>query len=147
MLVEPLEGNPLSTPNRLAKHTMGRFDNIERVRYARFRKPGDTVAGVVTSIEEVTLPDIVDGRIVGPRFNVDGTVLTQTDIRLDVDGEITVLHARTMVGLAIQEALVKAKADDLYVGDHLSITYVTDEDANEDITAKVYEAVVKPGKK
>lgn len=128
---------------------MGRFSNIERVRYARFRNPGDTVTGVVASIEEVTMPDIVDGKIVGPKFDVNGTVQTQTDIRLDVDGEITTVHARTMVGLAIQEALVKIGADDLEVGDTLTLTYVTDEDASEDIPAKIYEAVVskpKPGK-
>lgn len=138
-----------STFTQIGTITMGRFSNIERVRYARFRNPGDTVAGTVVSIDEVTMPDIVDGKIVGPKFDVNGTVQTQTDIRLDVDGQITTVHARTMVGLAIQDALDKIGADDLEVGDHLSLTYVTDEDSSEDIPAKVYEAVVtksKPGK-
>lgn len=133
-----------STINTDWLNTMGHFDNIERKRYARFRAPGDTFEGKVVSIDEVTLPDIQEGRIVGPRFDVDGNVLTQTDIKLDIDGDIVIVHARTMVGLAIQEALALIGADDLHVGDHLSLTYVTDEDANEAIPAKLYDAVVTP---
>lgn len=125
----------------------GRFSGIERVRYARFRRPGETVAGTVLEITEVPVPDIVDGRVVGPRFDANGTIVTQTDIKLDVDGNATVVHARTMVGLAIGEALEQANVADLSVGDHLTLTYVTDEDSDEEIPAKLYEAKVVPAAK
>ena len=125
---------------------MGRFNRTTRLRTARFPAPGSDIAGIVQSITDVPVPEFVDGRIVGPKFDVSGLVVTQADVTvLSEAGEETVIHTGTGIAIAIAQALEKIKSDDLEVGDILIVTYVGDEDADEGIPTKVYEAsIVKP---
>ena len=127
---------------------MGRFTNTTRVNTARFRLPGASVAGVVTKIEDVAAPEFVDGRIVGPKFNADGSIVKQTDVTiLTEDDTETVIHTGVGIAIAIGQALAKLGDDvDLAVGDTLSVTYVSDEDTDGDFDTKVYEAVVTKSK-
>lgn len=121
----------------------------KRVNYARFSALGDTVAGTVVAIDETTVPDIVGGRVVGPKLDVKtGHPQTQVDISVQGEGDAypTVIHARTMVSSALAEELDRIKAADLHVGDHLTLTYVSDEEDGSDFPAKVYKASIKPGK-
>lgn len=125
---------------------MGRFNRTSRLRTARFPMPGSFVAGVVENITDVPVPEFVDGRIVGPKFDVSGLVVTQADVTvLNEAGEETVIHTGVGIAVAIGQALAKIEAPDLEVGDLLTVTYVGDEDADEGIPTKVYEAeIVKP---
>lgn len=133
---------------------MGRFTNTSRTETARFRLPGASITGVVSKIVDAPVPEFVDGRIVGPKFDAHGKVVEQADVTLIVeDGTETVLHTRGESGgvaIAIAQALQAIGADDLAVDDTLTVTYVADEDTDGDFATKVYEAkVVKPksGKK
>jgi hypothetical protein len=126
---------------------MGRFSRTTRLRTARFPSVGTTIEGVVTSIVDVAVPDFVDGRIVGPKFDVSGTVQMQADVTvIDTDGEETVIHTGTGIAIAIAAALKAAKATDLHPGDTLTVSYVADEDAEDGFATKVYDAVVVPAK-
>jgi len=121
----------------------------KRVNYARFNAIGDTLTGIVVAIEETTVPDIIDGRVVGPKIDVKtGHPQTQIDIAVQNEGDAypTVVHARTMVSAALAAELDRIKASDLHVGDHLTLTYVSDEEDGSDYPAKVYKADIKPGK-
>lgn len=125
---------------------MGRFSQTKRVRTARFPTPGKFVAGIVESIDNAPVPDFVDGRIAGPKFGADGLVVTQLDVTvITSEDEVTVLHTGTGIAIAIAQELEKIGADDLEVGDLLTVTYVGDEDSDS-IPTKVYEAeIVKAG--
>lgn len=125
---------------------MGRFNRTTRLRTARFPQPGATVHGVVTEIVDTPVPEFDgNGRIVGPKFDVNGVVAMQADVTVvDEAGEETVIHTGTGIAIAIALALKTAKATDLHVGDTLTVTYNTDEDADEGIPTKVYGAKVVP---
>lgn len=128
---------------------MGMFSTPLRRPSARFGNKGDTVTGIVTELRVAPVPDFDDnGRIVGPKFDIEGNPVNQIDvgIRLD-DGNEVILHTRGEVFAAIQSALNAAKKDDLNVGDRLSVTYTGDgEPAAEGLNPpKLYEASVSKG--
>lgn len=110
---------------------------------ARFTKLGTTVEGTVLSIESVPVPEFKNGRVVGPKMDVNGPVM-QLDVTLDANGTPTVLHTRG----GIQTAIAKSNGGELNVGDFLSVRYVADEVISDEIDpAKVYEARIVPAAK
>ena len=128
---------------------MGRFNRTTRLRTARFPSPGATIAGTVLSIADTPVPEFEAGRIVGPKFEADGTLIMQADVNVQTeDGEEFVIHTGTGISVAIGQALAKIGADDLHVGDSLSVTYVRDEDEGDAgiNPTKLYEAVVSKPK-
>lgn len=126
---------------------MARF-NTSRTVPARFDSIGTVVDGTVLSITEEPVPEFVNGRIVGPKRNVGGDPIMQTDIVLDVSGARTLIHARGGIEFAIGRAIEDGKLGDLHTSDYLSLTYVEDEDMGEGLSpAKVYTAeIVRGGK-
>lgn len=121
---------------------MARFDQTTRKRTARFPSPGSSVSGTVVSLTDAAVPDFQDGRIVGPKFDVNGTVEMQTDLLIRTDDEREyVVHTFGGIAVAIGQAL---GGGDLNVGDHVTITYAADEEPEEgdNFPTKVYEAVV-----
>jgi len=122
--------------------TMGRFSETSRTRQARFPRIGANVTGVVVDITDSAIPEFVDGRIVGPKFDVNGTMVTQTDVTVENENGKSIIHTRGGVAVAIALALVEAKSDDLAVGDTLSVTYESDEETDGDFAEKVYSATV-----
>lgn len=125
---------------------MGRFTETERTITARFTRPGVSYSGVVLGITDVPVPEFDGTRIIGPKFDVNGTIVEQVDVLLDVSGAKTVVHTGGGISFAIATALQAIKADDLEIGDSLTITYDTDEDADEGIPTKLYTAVVVKAK-
>ena len=123
---------------------MARFNRTTRLRTARFPSVGASVSGTVTSITDAAVPEFGDnGKIIGPKFDVTGTMLTQPDIIVETpDGEETVIHAGVGVQVAIGAAVQGETIRDLLVGDFLTVTYIADEDADELTPAKVYQAEI-----
>lgn len=127
---------------------MARFAQTARTVPARFESIGTVVDGEVLSITDVPVPEFVNGRVVGPKRDVSGEVIMQADVVLDVNGVQTLVHTRGGVEFAIARELQKIGADDLRVGDYLSITYTDTEDMGESLDpAKVYEVKIVPGGK
>lgn len=126
---------------------MGRFTETSRTVPARFTSIGTKIAGTVLSITDAPVPDFVDGRVVGPKFDVNGTVVEQTDVLLDVSGVKTLVHTGGGIAFAIASALQENGADDLYVGDNLSIEYTADEEIGGGLTpAKVFVVTISKSK-
>lgn len=127
---------------------MGRFSETTRTRQARFPRVGAIVSGKVIEITEAAIPEFVDGRIVGPKFDATtGAMVTQTDVLVETDNGKSLIHTRGGIAVAIAQALVSIKADDLEVGDQLSVTFEAEEETDGDFSEKVYSATVtKAGK-
>lgn len=124
-----------------------RFNRTTRLRTARFPVPGAFAAGLVVSVTDVPVPEFdSNNKIIGPKFGLDGLVVMQPDILvINENGDETVIHANAGISVAIGQQLEKIGADDLVAGDLLTVTYVGDEDADDGIPTKVYEAeIVKP---
>lgn len=127
---------------------MARFTRTERTVPARFDKIGTKITGKVLSLTDVPVPEFDHGRVVGPKFDVSGTMLMQVDVLLDVSGVQTLVHTNGGVEFAIAKAIQAQKLDDLNVGDELTIEYTGDEDIADGLTpAKVYAVKIKPSKK
>jgi hypothetical protein len=125
---------------------MARFNQTARVRAARFGTIGTSYTGTVLSITDEPVPEFEGRRVVGPKRDVRGKIVTQPDITLDAGGENVLIHAGEGIQVAIGQALAKIKADDLEVGDTLTVTYSDEESEDGDeYQTKVYEAVVKKG--
>ena len=133
---------------------MARFNQTVRVKTARFSKLGSSVAGVVQSITDLPAPEFnEEGRVIGPKFDVNGTVIEQPDILIATEeGELFVIHAGVGIQVAIGAALEESDHADLVPGDALTVTW-THSEANEDAEdgreinpTKVYTAVVTPAK-
>lgn len=128
---------------------MARFNRTTRLRTARFSTIGQSVTGTVISVIDASAPEFEGSRIVGPKFDINGTLVTQPDITLKMeDGSETLIHAGVGIEIAIAQALQTIGADDLHEGDTLTVTYTADEDTDSDFPVKVYTAVVaaKPAK-
>lgn len=133
---------------------MGRFNQTVRTKTARFARLGASVSGTVQSIVDLPAPEFNDdGRVIGPKFDVNGTIVEQPDITIETpDGDQFVIHAGVGVQVAIGAALEKIGASDLVPGDELTVTW-THSEANDDSEdgreinpTKVYEAEVVPAK-
>lgn len=127
---------------------MARFTNTQRKRTARFPRPGVSFTGRVVEIEDVAVPEFDNGRIVGPKFDMDGTMVMQADVTIeDNSGSLVLIHTRGGIEVAIAQAVKAAKKSDLRVGDTLTVAYVEDEEEPEDSDSnyptKVYAAEVK----
>ena len=133
---------------------MGRFNQTVRIKTARFSKLGTSISGIVQSINDLPAPEFNDeGRVIGPKFDVNGTVIEQPDILITTDeGEQFIIHAGVGIQVAIGAALEESGHADLVPGDTLTVTWDHSE-ANEDAEdgreinpTKVYTAVVTPAK-
>jgi hypothetical protein len=133
---------------------MGRFNQTVRTKTARFAKLGASVSGTVQAVVDLPAPEFNDeGRVIGPKFDVNGTIVEQPDITIETDdGEQYVIHAGIGVQVAIGAALEEIGAADLVPGDHLTVTWEhseandDSEDGREINPTKVYSAVVIPAK-
>jgi hypothetical protein len=92
---------------------------------------GTEVKGTVTEIGTSSVPDFDDrGRPAGVKFEEDGvTPKSQVDVTLDDNGQQIVLHTDGAIFYAIGRALAVIGAEDLDVGDHLTVTYTGDGEA------------------
>lgn len=128
------------------KMKMTRFTKTTRTHTARFRVTGATVGGVVVDITEAAIPEFVDGRIIGPKFDaITGQMATQIDVLLKrEDGAEVMLHTKGGIALAIGVELEALGASDLSVGDTLEVTYTGDEDTEpgDDFVTKIYAAKI-----
>lgn len=130
------------------------FANAVRLPSAKFPEIGDRVHGVVSIIEETTVPvfDQKTGRIKQGEVSVDenNDPIMQMDVtlaKLDAEGNAipgaVVLHTGGAIYYAIGRALAEIGADDLDLGDLLTVTYTADGEATKGRNApKQYEAVV-----
>ncbi len=110
---------------------MGNFTDAIRLPSAKFEHVGTVIEGTVVEMNpEATIPTFDNkGKIVPGvnEKNEDGTDKLQVDVTLELaDGTQTVLHTAGGVYWAIGRALATVKADDLAVGDHLSVEYTGD---------------------
>ena len=129
---------------------MGRFTDAIRLPSAKFPEIGDAVSGAVLELSESTVPDFDDkGRPSGVKYDEDGTTpLSQVDVTLDQgDGKKIVLHTDGAVFWAIGRALAEIGAEDLEVGDTLTVTYTGDGEATAKgrNAPKQYTAVIVKG--
>lgn len=127
---------------------MSRFSETTRTRQARFPRIGATVSGTVVDITDSAIPEFIEGRIVGPKFDpTTGRMVTQADVIVENDKGKAIIHTRGGVAVAIAVALQEIGADDLNVGDTLSVTYESDDETDGDFDEKVYSATVNGGPK
>lgn len=115
-----------------------RFAGAIRLPSVKFPEIDASVTGTVIEIGEGTVPTFDDrGRIVQNvvEKNDDGTDRMQVEVTLDVadatkgaanPGTRNVLHTDGAVFYAIGRALAEIGADDLNVGDILTVTYTSD---------------------
>lgn len=114
---------------------------------AKFPTVGTKVSGVVLSIEESPVPEFDSrGRITGNKKDDDGNTLMQTDVTLSTDAGKIVLHTGGAIVYAIGRALGEIGADNLYIGDRLTVEYTGDGEptAKGRNAPKQYAAVVEP---
>lgn len=138
-------------------------------RTVKLTSIGSSVTGIVSSVDtEVQMAFDENNRPNGPRFDANGnvvmgTVITMatTDDKGDPTANVVKLRvgdsiftdkgkevSRTTSGLAvaIAEGLAHARADDLHVGDTITVTYVSDEPVETEgySPAKVYMVDIDP---
>lgn len=130
------------------------FANAVRLPSAKFPEIGASVAGVVSIIAESAVPvfDQKTGRIKQGEIAVDenNDPVYQQDVtlaRTDAEGNsipgAVVLHTGGNIFYAIGRALAEIGAEDLDLGDHLTVTYTGDGEATKGRTApKQYTAIV-----
>lgn len=124
---------------------MGYFTDGIRLPSAKFPSIGTEVAGQVVEIGTSPVPDFDDrGRPSGNRIDNEGHAIMQVDVTLEHDGIKTVLHTDGGVFYAIGRGLAEIGAEDLEVGDHLSVTYDGDGEptAKGRNAPKQYKAIV-----
>ena len=108
---------------------MGHFTDAIRLPSAKFPTIGTVVEGTVVEIGSSTVPDFDDwGRPSGVKIDEQtGEPRTQVDVTLDREGGTkSVLHTDGAIFYSIGRALAEIGADDLEVGDRLSVTYTGD---------------------
>lgn len=123
---------------------MASFKDAVRLPSAKFPTIGDTVSGVVLSIEDADVPHFnKDGRIEGVETNEDGTTKQQIDVLLETPAGKVTLHTGGGIMFAIGRALGEIGAEDLDAGDTLSVSYDADGPKKAGRNpAKQYSAVV-----
>lgn len=109
---------------------MGNFDNAIRLPSAKFPDVGSSVSGAVVEITKGLVPTFDDkGRIVPDVYKVDPITkenVEQVEVTLDTEAGKLVLHTDGAVFYAIGRALAEIGADDVEVGDSLTVTYTGD---------------------
>jgi len=106
---------------------MGIFTDAIRLPSAKFAEIGAQVSGVVTEIGHSPVPEFNDkGRVDGVKYDDDGEVLMQVDVALNGDDGLLTLHTHGAIFYAIGRALAEIGAEDLEVGDVLSVAYTGD---------------------
>lgn len=106
---------------------MGNFDNAIRLPSAKFPDVGTLVSGIVVEVSHGTVPTFDDkGRINGTKLDADGAELQQVECTLDTDSGKVILHTDGAIFYAIGRALAEIGAEDLEVGDSLTVTYTGD---------------------
>ena len=126
---------------------MGKFTNAIRLPSAKFPSVGTIHSGVVSALDDVDVPNFnAKGMIDGVATDADGNVLQQVDVTLDTDRGRVVVHTGGAVYYAIGRALAEVNAEDLNIGDTLSITYTGDGEptAKGRNAPKQYVAIVTP---
>lgn len=143
IVTPPKPGGPI-TENR-NENKMGNFTEAIRLPSARFPEIGAHVSGVVTEIGHSPVPEFNDqGRVAGTKFDDDGEVLMQVDVALNTDDGLVTLHTNGAIFFAIGRALAEIGAEDLEVGDVLSVEYTGDgvPSAKGRNAPKQYKAIV-----
>lgn len=123
---------------------MGAFTDAIRLPSAKFPTIGSGVKGLVVGIENSDVPEFDSkGRITGPK-TVDGETIEQVDVIIETEDGRVVLHTGGAIFYAIGRALAEITADDLEVGDGLTVTYTGDGEptAKGRNAPKQYTAVV-----
>lgn len=124
---------------------MGKFTDAIRLPSAKFPTVGTAVSGFVVEVSESDVPQFDDkGRISGVRVDEAGEVLRQIDVVLATETGRVVLHTGGSIYYAIGRALAEIDAEDLLVGDALTVTYTGDGEptAKGRTAPKQYEAVI-----
>lgn len=113
---------------------------------AKFPAIGTVVEGTVVALADAPVPEFVNGRPAGPKFNVDGSLFTQLDVTLDTDAGKVVLHTGGAIFDAIADALDAVGIDDLVTGHRVAVTYIGNgpKAASSEFPPKQYSAVVTP---
>lgn len=110
---------------------MGNFTEAIRLPSAKFPTIGANVSGVVTEIGHSPVPEFDDkGRVAGTKFDNDGAVMMQVDVALNTETGLLTLHTDGAIFYAIGRGLAQIGAEDLEVGDVLSVTYTGDGEAS-----------------
>lgn len=128
-----------------------RFADAIRLPSVTFPNKGDSVTGTVIEIGEGTIPTFDDrGRIVQGvvEKNEDGTDRLQVEVTLDTaENGRRVLHTDGAIFYAIGRGLAEIGADDLNVGDILTVEYTGDGEptAKGRNAPKQYKATITPG--
>lgn len=123
---------------------MGAFTDAIRLPSAKFPTIGSGVIGKVVGIENSDVPEFDSkGRITGPKM-VDGETIEQVDVIIETETGRVVLHTGGAIFYAIGRALAEITADDLEVGDEITVTYTGDGEptAKGRNAPKQYTAVV-----
>lgn len=123
---------------------MGAFTEAIRLPSAKFPTIGTVVTGTVEEITQAPVPEFgKDGKVTGDKIGEDGKPVMQVDVVL-VDGlEKAVLHTGGSIFYAIGRALANIGADDLELGDTLTVEYTADGEATKGRNApKQYTATV-----
>jgi hypothetical protein len=126
----------------------GHFADAIRLPSAKFPTIGDHVAGVVSEVTTGPVPDFDDkGKIKGFKFGEDGVALEQVEVTLDTDNGRVMLHTDGAIFYAIGRALAEIGAEDLDVGDSLTVTYTGDGEpsAKNRNAPKQYKAEIVKG--
>lgn len=109
---------------------MGNFDNAIRLPSAKFPDVGSAVSGSVVEVGHGLVPTFDDkGRIVPDVYKIDPITkenVEQVEVTLDTENGKLVLHTDGAIFYAIGRALAEIGAEDVEVGDTLTVTYTGD---------------------
>ena len=129
---------------------MGNFTDAIRLPSAKFPTVGTKVTGTVDSIGNGTVPTFDDkGRVNGILVDeATGEAATQVEVTLlQADGTKIMLHTNGAIFYAIGRNLAEIGAEDLEVGDQLSVEYTGDGEATAKgrTAPKQYSATITKG--
>lgn len=129
---------------------MGHFTDAIRLPSAKFPTIGTVVGGTVSEIGTGTVPTFdAKGRVNGIEVDeATGEALSQVEVTLtQEDGTKCMLHTHGAIFYAIGRALAEIGAEDLEVGDVLSVEYTGDGEASapKRTAPKQYAATITKG--
>ena len=124
---------------------MGKFTNAIRLPSAKFPTVDTSYSGVVFDLADADVPAFnKQGIIEGVMMDDDGNVVQQVDVTLETASGKVILHTGGAVYYAIGRALAEVGAEDLVVGDTLTVMYTGDgtPTAKGRNAPKQYDAVI-----